>query len=271
MALPLEGRTIALAEARQLEELAQMLEKEGARTVRCPLLGILDSPDEAAVVGWLRGLIAGDFDWVVLFTGEGVRRLLGFAERNGMREPVVAALGRARLLTRGPKPVKALREVGLVPTLVAAAPTTEGVIASLRGQALRGLTVGVQRYSESNPELTDFLTQAGAAERPVQPYRYAPASDADRIAELVQQMANGSIDAIVFTSSPQVDRMFEVAEERHLTAQLRDGLSRTRVASVGPVLSQHLIRFGVPVNICPEQGFVMKNLVSQMKRVLSGP
>ena len=30
MVLPLEGRTVALAEGRQLEELAQMLEKEGA-------------------------------------------------------------------------------------------------------------------------------------------------------------------------------------------------------------------------------------------------
>ncbi len=38
MTLPLANRTIALAEARQIEELAQMLEKEGARTLRCPLL-----------------------------------------------------------------------------------------------------------------------------------------------------------------------------------------------------------------------------------------
>src|SRR5207253_10909466 len=69
MTRPLEGRTVALAESRQLEELAQMLEKEGATALRCPLVSILDAPDAAPVVAWLRELIAGRFDLVILFTG----------------------------------------------------------------------------------------------------------------------------------------------------------------------------------------------------------
>src|SRR5262245_36291501 len=128
---PLEGRTVALAEGRQLEELAQMLEREGAATLRCPMLSILDAPDPAPVVAWLRDLIAGRFAVVVLFTGEGLRRLLGFAQREGLRDAVVAALARTPTVTRGPKPVQALREVGLTPTHVAATPTTEGVITTL--------------------------------------------------------------------------------------------------------------------------------------------
>src|SRR5262245_6122445 len=93
MTLPLAGRTVALAEGRQLEELAQMLEKEGATALRCPLVSILDAPDPAPVVAWLRELIDGRFDVLVLMTGEGVRRLLGLAEREGLRDPFVAALG----------------------------------------------------------------------------------------------------------------------------------------------------------------------------------
>src|SRR5437763_17117037 len=112
MTLTLEDRTIALAEGRQLEELAQMLEKEGARTLRCPLVNILDAPDAAPVLDWLRDLCAGKFNLVVLMTGEAVRRLLGFADREGMRDAVVAALGRARTVTRGPKPGRALKEIG---------------------------------------------------------------------------------------------------------------------------------------------------------------
>jgi hypothetical protein len=34
------------------------------------------------------------------------------------------------------------------------------------------------------------------------------------------------------------------------------------------VLSEHLHALDVPVHICPEQGFVMKNLVLQIKRAL---
>src|SRR5437660_8494373 len=123
MTLPLEGRTVALAEGRQLEDLAALLAKEGATPLRVPLISILDAPDPAPVVTWLRELAADRFGYVVLLTGEGLRRLLHFAEREGLRDAVVAALGRARLVTRGPKPGRALKEVGLTPTLVAEAPT----------------------------------------------------------------------------------------------------------------------------------------------------
>jgi uroporphyrinogen-III synthase len=268
--LPLENRTIALAEGRQLEELVQMLEKEGARTVRCPMLSILDAPDDAPVVAWLDQLGKDQFAWVILLTGEGLRRLLACAARHALRDATLAALSRTRFAVRGPKPVKALKEVGLAPTLVAQTPTTEGMIASLRSENLHGLTVGVQLYSDSNPPLTRFLQEAGARAVTVQPYIYAAASDAERVADLIEQLATGRLDSIVFTSSPQVDRLFEVAQERGLTEQLQQGLARTQVASVGPVLSESLERHGVRVTICPEQGFVMKNLVQLLKRTL-GP
>src|SRR4051794_109854 len=103
MPLPLENRAIALAEGRQLEELAQLLEKEGARAVRCPLLSILDAPDDAPVLAWLRRLTADQLHWVILLTGEGLRRLLACADRHGLRDAAVAALGRTRLAVRGPK------------------------------------------------------------------------------------------------------------------------------------------------------------------------
>src|SRR5437660_11569367 len=104
MGTSLEGRRIALAEGRQLEELAHMLEKEGAEALRCPMVSILDAPDSAPVMAWLKELVAGKFSYVILFTGEGLRRLLGLAERKGMREAVLAALRQTRVVTRGPKP-----------------------------------------------------------------------------------------------------------------------------------------------------------------------
>src|SRR5438552_17163667 len=104
MTLPLAGRRVALAEGRQLEELAELLTREGATPLRYPLLNIFDAPDPAPVVAWLRELVADRFPLVVLMTGEGVRRLLGFAEREGLRAAAIAAFGRTRTITRGPKP-----------------------------------------------------------------------------------------------------------------------------------------------------------------------
>ena len=54
MPRPLEGRTIALAEGRQLEELTQMLQAEGAVPLPYPMVSILDNPDAGPVVAWLR-------------------------------------------------------------------------------------------------------------------------------------------------------------------------------------------------------------------------
>jgi uroporphyrinogen-III synthase len=270
MSLPLAQRTVALAEGRQLEELVQMLEKEGATPLRCPMLSILDAPDDTPILAWLDQLQRGAFDWVILLTGEGLRRLLGCADRHSRRDAVLAALGKTRTVIRGPKPGKALKEVGLSPTLVAQAPTTEGVIASLRSISLNGLTVGVQLYNGSNPPLEQFLRDAGATPITVQPYVYAPASDAHRIGELFQQMADDKIDAIIFTSSPQIDRLFEVAQERQQTELLKQGLAKTLVAAVGPIVQENLVKHGVTVQLCPEQGFVMKNVVQQLKRMLSG-
>jgi uroporphyrinogen-III synthase len=268
MTRPLDGRTVALAEGRQLEELADLLAREGATPLRCPMVSILDAPDPAPVSAWLHELVADRFHYLVLMTGEGLRRLLGFAEREGLRDKVIAAVARTRTVTRGPKPVRALKEIGLSPTQVAEAPTTEGVIATLRHEPLQGKTVGVQFYAESNPPLMQFLQEAGAAVRTVLPYVYAPAADSDRVADLIDRMAQGRVDAIVFTSSPQVDRLYEVAAERGLETPLRDGLGKTRVAAVGPVVADNLRQRCVRVDICPEQGFVMKNLVLQMTRKL---
>jgi uroporphyrinogen-III synthase len=268
MALPLQGRTVALAEGRQLEELAQMLEKEGAIPLRCPMVSILDAPDSPAVLSWLRELAAGRFDYVVLMTGEALRRLLAFAEREGLNEQVVAAFGKTCTLTRGPKPIQALRQVGLAPSKVADTPTTEGVIATLRREDLRGKTVGVTLYGEPNPTLVQFLDQAGAMVRTVLPYVYAPAADADRVAQLIERMAHGEVDIFIFTSSPQVERLYEVAAKRGLQGLLKQGIERTRIAAVGPVVAETLKQKGARVDICPEQGFVMKNLVQQIRKAV---
>ncbi|HKI33177.1 MAG TPA: uroporphyrinogen-III synthase [Gemmataceae bacterium] len=270
MTLPLQGRTVALAEGRQLEELAEMIEAEGATAVRCPLVNILDAPDPGPVVAWLRELVSGRFAYIILMTGEGVRRLLGFAERAGLRAAVIAALARTRTVTRGPKPARALKEVGLAPREAARMPTTEGVIETLRHHDLSGLAIGVQMYSEENPVLMEFLRAAGASAWPVLPYVYGPKTDGEQVADLIGRMSRGEIDVLVFTSSPQVDRLYEVAAEGGLEAELRQGLERTRVAAVGPVAADNLRQHGARVDVCPEQGWVMKNLVLQIKRVV-GP
>lgn len=157
---PLAGCYIALPESRELDLFADMLVTRGASVLRCPLVSIHDAPDQQAIVRWLESFVKEPWDDLILLTGEGLRRLLGTAERAGgsLREDFIAKLAQVRKLTRGPKPGTALRSVGLKSDLVALEPTTDGVIRTLQGENLEGRRVAVQLYgTEPNVPLTDFL------------------------------------------------------------------------------------------------------------------
>ena len=84
----LQGRRIAVPESRELDLFAGMLERQGAIAVRCPLVSIHDVDDAALILAWLERLAGGQQDSLVLYTGEGLARLLGFARRGGIEAEV---------------------------------------------------------------------------------------------------------------------------------------------------------------------------------------
>jgi uroporphyrinogen-III synthase len=127
----LDGRRIAVPESRELDLFTRMLERQGAVVVRCPLVSIHDVEDSAPVDAWLDRLVQGLHDIVILYTGEGLSRLLGFARRKGIEADVIVALRKTLKIARGPKPAKVLRGVGLVPDVMAEEPTTAGLMKTL--------------------------------------------------------------------------------------------------------------------------------------------
>jgi uroporphyrinogen-III synthase len=159
--------------------------------------------------------------------------------------------------------------VGLATDLAAAAPTTQGVIETLGKLSLAGRRVGVQLYgTEPNPPLMRFLAAAGAQPKTVSPYIYAPASDEEKVLSLIKKLAAGQVDAIAFTSASQVDRLFDVAKTQNAEATLKEGLTRTKVAAIGPVVLGVLQSRGVTVDIVPEQPFIMKRLSAAIAKAL---
>jgi uroporphyrinogen-III synthase len=266
--LPLAGRTVAVPETRELETFAALLERRGASVVRCPLVAIRDAPDPAPVLDFSRRFAAGACDDLILLTGEGLTRILGCIDRHEgpLRTPFLAALARVRRITRGPKPARALRALGLKPDIAAAAPTTAGVMASLAGERLAGRRVGLQLYgADPNRPLIDFLEAAGATVLTVAPYVYADAADAAAVRALLARLAAGEVDAIAFTSTPQVERLFAAAPPAAVAA----ALERTLVAAVGPVVAGALARRGVAARLMPAESFFLKPLTSALEAALA--
>jgi uroporphyrinogen-III synthase len=205
---------------------------------------------------------------LILTTGEGLRRILACIERHEpmLKVQFLDALARVRKITRGPKPARALREIALKPDLAADPPTTAGIIACLENENLRGRRVGVQLYgTEPNRPLQDFLERAAATVLTVAPYVYADAAADAEVRGLLSRLAAGEVDAIAFTSSQQVERLFAVAA----AGVVKSALAQTLVAAVGPIVSKSLARHRVRVRIAPQGSFFMKPLTAALEEALS--
>ena len=208
---------------------------------------------------------------MVLMTGEGLRRLMKVVRHIGVEPAFVAALGGARKFTRGPKPGKALREIGLEPQMTTEKPTSEGIAEMLSRLDLRGHRVGLQLYPDKDHGvLIGNIKAQGAEIDTVLPYVYdAQAADAN-IVTAIDEMAAGRIDAIALTNLGQVRRLVEVARARGCEAKLRDGLERTPIASVGPAVSHELEVLGLRTDIYPaDDAFFMRPLISAMATALA--
>ncbi|MDA3921248.1 MAG: uroporphyrinogen-III synthase [Salinisphaera sp.] len=260
----LTDRHIAVPESRQLDLFADMLERRGANVMRCPLVDIRDTPDRATVDAWIADVAANGLDDMIWLTGEGVRRLHGFAERQGeaIAEAFWARLRRARSIARGPKPGRELRPLDIRVDLQGTTPTTAGVIQTLVDQDLRGHRIGVQLYgSDPNTPLMEALTAANATTLPVAPYIYADQTEDAVVVSLIDTLCEGRLEAIAFTSSPQIKRLFQVARRREREAELKRALADCCVAAVGPLVAESLAERGVQTHLMPESNYFMKPLV----------
>ena len=264
----LSGHVVAVPESRQLDILEDLLVRRGARVLRVPLVAILDAPDPAPILRWIDAFIAAPAEYLVVLTGEGLRRLRSLAQRHGREEAFIAALQRTTTVCRGPKPGRALKEMDLKPDLLGKAPTTPGVIEALEELELAGRHVAVQLYGEEpNLLLMDYLRGRGAIVSSVAPYVYAPHTHEEKVVELLHSLVRGEVTMMTFTSQPQYTRLVEVARRHGIEDVLQAGLARVAVAAVGPVVGDQLSAAGIRVSVMPESQFFMKPMVTELVKL----
>jgi uroporphyrinogen-III synthase len=271
MADRLNGYRILILETREEAQFSKLLAEQGAEVVQCPMFAIHDAPDPAPVEAWIRRYIDKPFDDLVLMTGEGLRRMMKHARERGIDQAFVVALANSRKFTRGPKPGRALREIGLEAQQTTEKPTTEGVIEMLSKLDLKGHCLGLQLYPDKDHSaLIGALSALGAEVDTVLPYVYDPKAADANIVTAIDDIAEGRIDAIALTNLGQVRRLVEAAKAHGSEGKLRDGLKRTLIASVGPAVSGELEAHGLRADIVPaEDAYFMRPLISAMAAALA--
>jgi uroporphyrinogen-III synthase len=264
---PLTGVTLLSFESRRAAEMAELIRRRGGTAISAPSMRELPLRENPAATELLHALERGEVDVVVLLTGVGTRALVAALADECPCERFAALLGGATIVARGPKPVAALREIGLAPRVTAPEPNTwREILASLDRQApVRDRLVAVQEYGRSNPELIAGLAERGARVLRVPVYRWALPDDTAPLRDGVRRLIAGAVDVALFTSARQVEHLLQIAEALALREELLAAARRVVVASIGPVCSEALHAHGLPVDIEPEHP-KMGHLVAAVAR-----
>jgi uroporphyrinogen-III synthase len=261
------GLQVLVLESRRSREMASLVATYGGHPLVAPSMREVPLESNADAVAFADGLGRGAFDLVVLLTGVGTRTLLAVVEHvRGSREPFVAALGATRIAARGPKPAAVLREIGLQPWVVAPEPNTwRELLAALDAKQaelpLAGLRVAVQEYGASNPDLLSGLEARGAHVTRVPVYQWALPEDLGPLRSAVHAVARRDVHVALFTTATQVVHLLKVAASMDQEDEVREGLTRIVVASIGPTTSEELRQQGIQVDMepsHPKMGFLVR-------------
>lgn len=250
------GATVLSFESRKADATARLIKKRGGRPISAPSMQEvpLDSHDDVFV--FADRLFAGDVDLLILTTGVGTRMLIEAMATRHDEEAIKQRLSAVTTVARGPKPVRALKKNDIPVDLKVPEPNTwEEILQVLdeKEYPLEGRRVAVQEYGRSNEKLLAGLTERGAEILRVPIYRWALPDDTEPLKRGLKAIIDGEVDVVLFTSRTQVDHALKVARRQGWEDDLRAGLRRAVVASIGPVCSKGLTSHDIAVDFEPER------------------
>ena len=253
MSQDFSGLCVVAFESRKAEEMRRLIRRFGGEPLVAPSMREVPLENQREALTFGERLFAGQIDILILLTGVGTRTLVQALSTKYPKDTVVRALSQLTLVVRGPKPIVALAELELKPTLAVPEPNTWRDLLTLLDRQLpvKGRRVAVQEYGTTNAELLEGLQQRGATVLRVPVYRWALPEDVEPLRQAITAICEGRADVLLFTSAHQVDNVVDVATTMGCVPLLTRAAARCVVASIGPVCSETLTRHGFPVDLEP--------------------
>jgi uroporphyrinogen-III synthase len=268
----LQGLRVLSFESRRAKEMAELIRRYGGEPMVAPSMREVPLGENHAVLDFLPEIEAGQFDMIILMTGIGTRTLYQMLLTRYPEERVLAALQKSYLVARGPKPVAALKELGLTVGLTVPEPNTwREVLQTLDANgSITGKRVAVQEYGIANPELVAGLEQRGASVKSIAIYRWALPEDLAPLRDAIRIIAQGSADVALFTNGAQVEHLFRVAVEDNGESKFAQACKQLVIGSVGPICTMVLKKFGLEPDIepaHPKMGSLIAEVAAAAQRI----
>ena len=268
-------RVLAL-ESRHAKEISKLIASYGGRPTVAPAVRevSIDSPEALA---FAQALLDGKFDMVIFLTGAGTRALVTAVEGICSREQLTEALRQVVVVARGTKPVSALRELGIRPSLIAPEPNTWREVLRVlddeiaASHPIKGMHIAVQEYGVPAPELLAGLRERGAHVTTVPVYQWSLPEDVESLRKAAHDIAAGELDVVLLTSAIQITHLFQIAADLQIEDAVRRGLERLVIASIGPSTSERIRSLGLQPDMeasHPRMGFLVKEAAERSAGLL---
>ncbi|MCP1145061.1 uroporphyrinogen-III synthase [Lysinibacillus endophyticus] len=247
----LENKRIALLGTRKIEEQSAIIVQLGGSAVHRPAQGTIFF-DAAVIEPEIDKIINGKFQWAIFTTGIGFEKLFEIAKDAGKEDSLLAALQNLKIAIRGYKTANALKKRGLNPIVRDDDGSIVGLIRQLEAQQLSNQSIAVQLYGEPHSELIDWLIERNNTVQEILPYEHIP-PQTEVLEKLLNEILSNELDAVSFTSTPQVKYLFKYAVAQHKNKELLEAFETNVIAlSVGKVTGKVLKEYGVNRVIMPQ-------------------
>jgi uroporphyrinogen decarboxylase len=268
-----EGLQIAALESRRRDDLARLIERFGGVPHVSPSMREVAIEKNRDVVDFAYRVMTGEINIVIFLTGVGFRHLLAAVEPHLNKQRFLDSLADITTIARGPKPVVAMREVGLQPTFRAPEPNTWREVLQVIDQhvSVANQKIGLQEYGVTNHSLIAGLEARGAQVVHVKVYQWDFPEDVKPLQENIDAICRHQRDCLLFTSAHQAVNLLRMAETMGRDQELRRALTETVVASIGPTTTEMLQHLELPVDIEPEHskmGHLVQAAAEKTSRIL---
>jgi uroporphyrinogen III methyltransferase/synthase len=179
------------------------------------------------------------YDWIIFTSGNGVA--IFFEALQGMGKDA-RVFGSTKVAAIGSRTAAKLNEFGIRADFMPSVFTSEQLGKQLPGFTnLQNKKVLLMRSELASNELVELLAEAGARVDNVSVY--TAEEEKGESAWLTEEMAEGTVDWMTFTSPSSVDGFFD-----QIPCDLINKY-KVKVASIGPVTSERLKELGVAVDV----------------------
>ena len=236
---PLFAKRIIVTRTReQASLLSEKLTESGAEVIEVPTIKVVSRKADKQL---RNAFSTGKYDWIFFTSQNGVTEFSGFLKREGKDSRI---FGKTKICAIGSETAKSLHEIGIKPDYLPSRFVAEAIVKHFKSMKFKGPVAPralILRAKKARDILPKGLKEAGFEVKIIDPYDTVLPKES---AAILKEALREQVDFITFTSSSTVENFIKL-----MGRDYKHKLSGVKFASIGPITSGTLRKFGLKANV----------------------